>query len=323
MASPADHALFCRFDPQFKPFFTGKGDFFKAHKDTPRGQDMFGSLVIVLPTVHEGGQFVLRQARKEWTLDFAPKFATATEPSACFMAFYGDLEHEVLPVTSGYRVTLTYNLSHKPIHPGASLIHMPFYLGLKQALVDLINDPSTLPNGGYLGFGLMHEYVHTRQDLLDPVMAQLRGSDRALAEVCDALGLRYSLRLLYRNIGGTELNFLTTEALDVGDALYYDATVSNYLQQAFEGLTTNEVEGVMLVGERHQPCPLEGEWFVRQFYRTPATEILELTPMMSSVDAKSPFMTFDYEEANMDYFYGTACMVITLEPPASRHLSGL
>ena len=182
---------------------------------------MFGSLVVVFPTAHEGGQFVLRQ---EWTLDFASKFATATEPSVCFVAFYSDLEDEVLPVISGCRVTLTYNLYHKPTHLEASLILTPFHTELKQALIELVSDSSKLHNGGYLGFGLMHGYVYTREDLLDPVMGQLKGSDRTFADVCDALGLRYSLRLFYREIGGSQLNLLTTEVLDVDNMPYDEVT---------------------------------------------------------------------------------------------------
>ncbi|KAJ7069205.1 hypothetical protein C8F01DRAFT_1077833 [Mycena amicta] len=38
----------------------GPGSFFKEHKDTPRGEDMVGSLVIVFPTVHQGGGVLSR-----------------------------------------------------------------------------------------------------------------------------------------------------------------------------------------------------------------------------------------------------------------------
>jgi hypothetical protein len=128
----------------------GKDDFFKPHKDTPRRIGMVGSLVVVLPTQHEGGQFVLRKDRKEWTIDFAEKFAAATEPSICFVAFFGDVEHEVLPVTSGYRVTLTYNLYYETPHATSSYFPSPVHRDLKEALVELVNDKAQLPNGGYL-----------------------------------------------------------------------------------------------------------------------------------------------------------------------------
>src|SRR4051794_40804508 len=92
--------------------YPGPGSFFKPHVDTPRGDDMFGSLVVVLPTKHEGGTLIFRHGEKEWTFDSAK----AVEPSdstslkAGFAIFYSDVEHEVTPVVSGYRVTLTYNL---------------------------------------------------------------------------------------------------------------------------------------------------------------------------------------------------------------------
>ena len=309
----------------------GRGDFFKAHKDTPRGQDMFGSLVVVLPTLHEGGQFVLRQGEKEWTIDFADKFATATEPSACFVTFFGDIEHEVLPVMSGYRITLTYNLYHKPMHPSTSSIPTPFQLKLKRALVDLVNDKSKLPKGGYLGFGLVHEYVHTGHEVLEPLMGQLKGSDRALADVCDELGLRYSLRLLYRGITDPCLNLIATEELEVDEArMDYESSSTAYLEQALEGLTIEQVEGVILVGGRHgfEPKILEdynyygyGPW-LKAIYRNPVTEVLEITPMKSSVDTKTSFMAYG-NEAELEYFYGTACMLVAVAPAESRDFVGL
>ena len=69
---------------------------------------MFGSLVVVLPTPHEGGALVLREDGREWTFDYAAEIANATK--IAYVAFFGDIEHEVLTVKSGYRVTLTYNL---------------------------------------------------------------------------------------------------------------------------------------------------------------------------------------------------------------------
>ena len=290
---------------------------------------MFGSLVVVLPTLHEGGQFVLRQGEKEWTLDFTNKFASATEPSVCFVAFFGDTEHEVLPVTSGYRVTLTYNLYHKPIHPSTSSIPTPFQVKLKQALVDLVNDKSTLPNGGYLGFGLVHEYVHTGRNLLDPLLGQLKGSDRALADVCDELGLRYSFRLFYRGITDSQVNLITTKELDVdGRRMDYESSSSDYLQQALEGLTNEQVEGVTLLGGRKfdlrvlEDDDYYGYSRLKPFYRDPVTEVLEITSMESSVDVKTPFMAYG-NEAELAYFYGAACMLIAVEPTESRDFVGL
>ena len=300
----------------------GEGDFFKTHKDTPRGQNMFGSLVVVLPTAHEGGQLVLRQEEKEWTLDFTDKFAAATEPSVYFVAFFGDIEHEVLPVTSGYRVTLTYNLYHKSPHLSMSLIPTPFHLKLKKAFVDLVNDKSILPNGGYFGFGLTHEYVHTGRRMLAQAMGQLKGSDRALVDVCDELGLDYSLRFLYRDIGWSGLNFITTNELDINNPTeYYDeGSCYDYLRSALKGFTIGQAEGVIFVGERNDESVFseeDGEEWLEKFYENPITEVLEITPMKSSLQTSTSYISYG-NEADLVYFYGSACMLVAVAPAEER-----
>jgi hypothetical protein len=71
---------------------------------------MFGSLVIVFPTPHEGGTLLLRHRGREWTFDSGHALSNKEEPSIGYVAFFSDIEHEVAPVISGRRITLTYNL---------------------------------------------------------------------------------------------------------------------------------------------------------------------------------------------------------------------
>lgn len=78
---------------------------FKPHLDTPRSNLHFGSLVVCLPAAHEGGQLVVRHHGHSTTFDWS-KDSTNLQ----WAAFYGDCEHEVSHVRSGYRITLTYNL---------------------------------------------------------------------------------------------------------------------------------------------------------------------------------------------------------------------
>ncbi|KAI0262427.1 hypothetical protein BC834DRAFT_972021 [Gloeopeniophorella convolvens] len=87
-----------------------KGAFFKPHVDTPRSKQMFGSLVLVFPTPHQGGALLLRHQGQEWTFDSAEELSHAPSPSLGYVTFFSDIEHEVSPVTEGHRVTLTYNL---------------------------------------------------------------------------------------------------------------------------------------------------------------------------------------------------------------------
>jgi len=88
---------------------------------------MFGSLVVILPTAHQGGSVVVRQSQREWTFDTAkavrvnPGVNNASTTAAAFVAFFSDVEHEITTVTSGYRVALTYNLYLRD--PNLSEIH--------------------------------------------------------------------------------------------------------------------------------------------------------------------------------------------------------
>ena len=82
------------------------GGFFLAHRDTEKADGMFGTLVLVLPSAHRGGELVLRHAGREVTVDLS----SAEVSEVGFVAFYADCEHEVRPITEGNRVCLVFNL---------------------------------------------------------------------------------------------------------------------------------------------------------------------------------------------------------------------
>jgi len=73
---------------------------------------MFGTLVIQLPSVYEGGQLTVFHQGKKTEYNFSG-------PDACckfyFAAFYADCQHEIKPITSGYRLCLIYNLLYRDI----------------------------------------------------------------------------------------------------------------------------------------------------------------------------------------------------------------
>ena len=85
------------------------GDFFKAHVDTPRSEQMLGSLVVCLPTEFSGGELVTRHYGHTVKFDWSSP-PDNPRKTASWAVFFSDVEHEVLPVTQGHRITLTYNL---------------------------------------------------------------------------------------------------------------------------------------------------------------------------------------------------------------------
>ncbi|KAL6059552.1 Fe2OG dioxygenase domain-containing protein [Balamuthia mandrillaris] len=102
------------------------GGHFKAHVDTPRGDGMFGSLVVCLPTSFKGGQLLVRHSGRQVVFplggedeggDTNGREEEGGGQLRCevkWAAFYSDCEHEILPVTEGHRITLTYNLYSEP-----------------------------------------------------------------------------------------------------------------------------------------------------------------------------------------------------------------
>jgi aryl-alcohol dehydrogenase-like predicted oxidoreductase len=81
----------------------GKGQFFLPHQDSEKNDAMVGTLVLSLPSAHTGGELVIDHAGERKTY-------RASKDDLTFVAFYADCRHEVTPVKSGYRVTLTFNL---------------------------------------------------------------------------------------------------------------------------------------------------------------------------------------------------------------------
>ncbi|GAA0734354.1 2OG-Fe(II) oxygenase [Dactylosporangium roseum] len=79
------------------------GQFFAPHQDSEKADGMIGTLVVTLPSAATGGVLVVEHAGQTATY-------RSSKESLSFVAFYADCRHHVRPVTSGYRVVLTYNL---------------------------------------------------------------------------------------------------------------------------------------------------------------------------------------------------------------------
>ena len=93
-------------------------------------------------------------------------------------AFYSDVEHEVLEVTAGHRITLTYLY----LAPGTGLLagrllslqasQLPLTRHFQHAHTNL----KSMPGRGYLGFMLAHSHPHPNHKLNHFVPSMLKGS---------------------------------------------------------------------------------------------------------------------------------------------------
>ncbi|KAG8532380.1 uncharacterized protein KY384_002865 [Bacidia gigantensis] len=89
----------------YKLLLYEEGAMFKPHQDTEKEPGMFGTLAITLPSEYEGGAVLATHRGQSRTLAVdSPAFFHS------YLTWYADVTHEVKPVTSGYRLVLTYNL---------------------------------------------------------------------------------------------------------------------------------------------------------------------------------------------------------------------
>lgn len=160
------------------------GSFFLAHRDGEKLDRMVATLVIALPSAHQGGELIVRHEGREEVVDFSRQSQFQTQ----FAAFYADCEHEIRPVASGFRLALVYNLtlakSKQVISAPTSSEHIAAAArileqwkaekGKNKTLVDPGNDQPVTK----LAVALDHQYSPAGL-----AYDTLKGTDRAKADV--------------------------------------------------------------------------------------------------------------------------------------------
>ncbi|ROW00396.1 hypothetical protein VMCG_07319 [Cytospora schulzeri] len=182
-------------------FYSAPSGKFKAHVDTPRSPDQFGSLVVCLPVPHKGGALEVRHKGKTVAFDWAAPDSNIKNASINWAAFYSDCEHEVLEVIEGHRLTLTYNLyivRSNGFLGGYSPALDPTTLpprGLYKTTSDLVHDPKLWKDGGHIGYHCSHIYPHTATTKLHCMVPDnLKGADMAMYSILRSLILKVSFR---------------------------------------------------------------------------------------------------------------------------------
>lgn len=172
----------------YKMLIYEEGSFFAPHRDSEKEEGMFATLVVCLPSAHQGGELIVHHDGQSNVVDFSSEeYAFGIG----FAAFYADCRHEIQAVTSGARVTLIYNLSLKKQkkQPKPPSIRKPVeqIASLLPALFSEEQEKVAIP--------LKHEYTAAS---LHP--DTLKGQDRAsfahLTSACEREGYQLFLALL-------------------------------------------------------------------------------------------------------------------------------
>lgn len=275
---------------------------------------MFASLVVVFPIAHEGGALKIRHDGNAWTVDSATVTAinNTTDPVISYIAFYSDVEHEVTPITSGHRVTLTWNLYFQPavkLPDYSPSVPDPFIcpktseseLALKDAFTRSLSDIDFLPKGGHLGFGLHQEYPLDPDVGLGNLIDCLKGSDAIIQSVCRQLSLRTFLQIVYQDEENNDFAMIDR---------FFDFPRWESLELISLGI---EKEGGRYISEP-RPVTVEGYHYYASPEESPLVWVTDLTKYTRT---KTAYLAHG-NEASVGYAYCTVCLIVQIGPFGNR-----
>jgi hypothetical protein len=113
-------------------------------------------------------------------------------------AFYSDCGHEVLPVISGHRVALTYQLYVSEHLSG--ILHIQFPTAdpklypLFPSISSMLSSSAFMKNGGILPFHCAHQYAHTDGTANQRLPHALKGIYVVLFTIFRTIGLAVHVR---------------------------------------------------------------------------------------------------------------------------------
>ncbi|KAJ6515990.1 hypothetical protein C8R45DRAFT_226413 [Mycena sanguinolenta] len=82
------------------------GSHFLPHQDTEKRAGMFATIVVVLPSPFQGGAAHLSHGELSTSIDSSSQSLS----NVSVLAWYTDVMHEIKPITSGYRLAISFNL---------------------------------------------------------------------------------------------------------------------------------------------------------------------------------------------------------------------
>ena len=159
---------------------------------------MFATLVVGLPSRHEGGTLIVTHDRQSREIDFG---GPQGEFKVQYAAFYADCKHEIKSVTAGYRVCLVYNLA---LAGGKRQPEAPRHGDRVEPVAELLTQLFADGERHKVAIPLEHAYTESGLSL-----DRLKGTDRSRVEVLRraAEQAKYHLYLalmIYRQEGGAD-----------------------------------------------------------------------------------------------------------------------
>ena len=188
-----------------------EGGTFDWHQDTEKSNEMFGSLVINLPSYYEGGDFLIKH---ENLLVKSAYNQQVGEDGFFYSGFYSDCYHKVNTVTKGHRFSLLFDLVMKNTKP-FSIGHVNANTKTKAILEEFVTS-------------LREEDSSYKESFVFPLKHTYSDANRSLLKGLD--GEKLSLLQNMKDENGHDLFFFalgygTRKTHDIGDDRYDDDNI--------------------------------------------------------------------------------------------------
>jgi hypothetical protein len=166
-----------------------------------------------------------------------------------WVAFYSDCEHEVLPVTAGHRITLTYQLYVSEcigghVQPQLQMPDSKSY-PIYRCIKDMLASPTFMKNGGILGFRRAYQYPETFEGtyFYERYPLTLKGIDAVIYAVFRALELTVHIkpyevgRIIGGEIADAKMRFqsLSTKEATGGGPVANEVRTTQSLDYGLQG----------------------------------------------------------------------------------------
>jgi len=240
------------------------------------------------------------------------------QPTIGYVMFFSDVEHEVAPVISGHRVTLTYNLYFDDDDgPGSSKDSASEHLSLppavnenafRQSFQGLLENPEFLASGGTLAFGLRHVYPidddEENPTPLEPVYEALKGSDAVVYQTVRALGFQPVLYMYYE--WTTPSGLLEGAVID---------KVIDFNRTAQWGST---VDISRVVRKKGGIVVCQENWEIDEDYGSENPETVEwVTPVTTFNRKEGAYATYGNEPV-LEFAYADLCLFVRIGKAGER-----
>lgn len=156
---------------------------------------MIGTLVISLPSKHAGGQVHLSHSNRRHV--FATSNFSSFDLTA--LAWYSDVTHEIKPLSSGYRLVITYNLLQQRGSPSTAGV----FVEQQAQLQALLQKWAYAFQWTRVIYRLNHKYSQSSLSIQN-----MKGRDaqliRCLKQACQETGFYILLAIMTRTEGGED-----------------------------------------------------------------------------------------------------------------------